>query len=210
MLVREWLTLFAGVVERDQDELNRLDAALGDGDYGASMHRGATATVSALEGQDIASVGEVMRIAGAAIVEAIGGTSGPLFGTLFLKAGISLSDAEEVTPGAFADALNAGAEGVMALGGAAVGDKTMIDALIPGVDALERGARNGDDVVDWAAAAAEVATDAAAATADLAARRGRASYTGSGGKGHVDPGAQGISLLFQSFHAAATTAANGT
>lgn len=205
-LIRHWISDFSVRVDNGADELNRLDAALGDGDYGASMQRGLLATSSALNGLDGDSVGQVLQVTGSTIVSTIGGTSGPLVGTLFLKAGLTLGDSTHCTLGEFAAALRTGAIGVMDLGGAALGDKTMLDALLPALDALEEEIAAEAPFVQATASVAQVAARAASETSELAARRGRASYTGTGGRGHVDPGAQGMALLFESLHAAANDA----
>ena len=129
------------------------------------------------------------------LVSAMGGTSGPLIGTLFLRMGVSFGDASEADATALAAAMRSGVEGVMSMGQSAPGDKTMIDSLLPGVEALDLNASASMSVA--VAAAAVAARDGAAATADLAARRGRASYVGDGGLGHVDPGAVGMAILFE-------------
>ncbi len=191
---RIWIGFYGDGIERRVHELNKLDAALGDGDFGASMQRGMTAVAETLGPMETDSIGELFKTVGMTLVSAMGGTSGPLVGTLFLRTGMSLGDVSEVDVASLATALRAGADGVMALGQAAPGDKTMIDSLVPAVEALETaGEASMSTAVGDAAIAAR---DAAQATSELAARRGRASYVGGGGVGHVDPGAIGISILF--------------
>lgn len=201
---RTWIGYYGDGIERRVDELNRLDAALGDGDFGASMQRGMVAVADTVGPMETDSVGELLKTVGMTLVSAMGGTSGPLVGTLFLRAGMSLGDVRAVDVGSLAIALRAGADGVMALGEAAPGDKTMIDSLVPAVEALESA---GDASLSSAAGdAALAARTAAAATSELAARRGRASYIGGGGVGHVDPGAMGISILFDALDMAVNPA----
>jgi len=192
---RTWIGYYREGIEHRVDELNRLDAALGDGDFGASMQRGVAAVADTVGPMETDSIGELFKTTGTTLVSAMGGTSGPLVGTLFLRAGISFGDVGEVNVAGLAAALRAGADGVMALGQAAPGDKTMIDSLVPAVEALENA---GDASMSVAVGnAARVARVAAEDTSELAARRGRASYVGGGGVGHVDPGATGIAILFE-------------
>lgn len=201
---KTWIRYYGEGIEERVGELNRLDAALGDGDFGASMQRGVTAVADTVGSMGTDSVGELLRTVGMTLVSAMGGTSGPLVGTLFLRAGMSLGDMSAVDVGSLAIALRAGADGVMALGEAAPGDKTMIDSLVPAVEALENA---GDASLSSAAGdAALAARTAAAATSELAARRGRASYVGGGGVGHVDPGAVGMSILFDALDMAVNPA----
>ncbi|MEN8040253.1 MAG: dihydroxyacetone kinase subunit DhaL [Actinomycetota bacterium] len=191
---RSWMAYYGSGIELREDELNRLDAALGDGDFGASMQRGMTAVSEAMAPNEQGSIGELFKTVGMTLVSAMGGTSGPLVGTLFLRTGMTLGEVTEVGVEELAAALRAGSEGVMALGHATLGDKTMIDALLPAIDALE-----GSSTVSMAQAAglaASAARDAAEATSELRARKGRASYVGDGGVGHIDPGAMGVSILF--------------
>jgi dihydroxyacetone kinase-like protein len=130
------------------------------------------------------------------LISTVGGASGPLYGTLFLRLGTSLGDARDVTPEALAAAMRAGLEGVMARGKAEVGDKTMVDAMAPAVAALESGAA-GDlgSALDAAAVAAAAGRDSAT---PLVARKGRASYLGERSADHQDPGATSTTILFES------------
>jgi len=192
---KTWISLYGDGIEQGVDELNKLDAALGDGDFGASMQRGMMAVGEIVGPMETDSMGELFKTVGMTLVSSMGGTSGPLVGTLFLRAGMSFGDVSEVDVAGLATALRAGADGVMALGEAAPGDKTMIDSLVPAVEALENA---GDASMSSAVGnAARSSRDAAEATSELAARRGRASYVGGGGVGHVDPGATGIAILFE-------------
>lgn len=197
---RAWLGYYGDGIEQRVDELNRLDAALGDGDFGASMQRGVNAVADTVGSVETESIGELLKTVGTTLVSAMGGTSGPLVGTLFLRTGMAIGDVNEVDVGSLAAALRAGADGVMALGQAAPGDKTMIDSLVPAIEALESDPEASMSAA--VAAAALAARDAAEATRELAARRGRASYVGGGGVGHVDPGAVGIAILFDALDTA--------
>ncbi|QIY61091.1 dihydroxyacetone kinase subunit DhaL [Streptomyces sp. RPA4-2] len=182
---RRWMTATAASVDREAQRLTELDSPIGDADHGSNLQRGFTAVVNVLEKDAPETPGAVLTLAGRQLISTVGGASGPLYGTLLRRTGKALGDAAEVSEDQFTDALRAGVDAVMALGGAAPGDKTMIDALVPAVDAL----------TDSFAAAATAAEEGAAATIPLQARKGRASYLGERSIGHQDPGATSSSLL---------------
>ncbi|MFF2993573.1 dihydroxyacetone kinase subunit DhaL [Streptomyces sp. NPDC057950] len=184
---RRWMTATAASVDREAQRLTELDSPIGDADHGSNLHRGFTAVVNVLEKEAPDTPGAVLTLAGRQLISTVGGASGPLYGTLLRRTGKALGDAAEVSEDQFTDALRAGVDAVMALGGAAPGDKTMIDALVPAVDALS----------DSFAAAATAAEEGAAATIPLRARKGRASYLGERSIGHQDPGATSSSLLIR-------------
>ena len=201
---RTWIIEYTKEMGERVEELNGLDAALADGDYGTSMYRGLEAAASTAETLETSSLGELLKSIGMAMVSAMGGSSGPLVGTFFLRMGTAIGDVEETDVAGWAAGMRAGAEGIMALGGATVGDKTMLDSLVPAVETLE----GASDLPTGEAlqAGAAKAMEAAVATADLAARRGRASYVGGGGVGHVDPGAMGVAIMFANLEAAVSSA----
>ncbi|MET9121334.1 dihydroxyacetone kinase subunit DhaL [Streptomyces sp. NPDC004528] len=182
---RRWMAATATSVDREAQRLTALDSPIGDADHGSNLQRGFTAVVNVLEKDAPDTPGAVLTLAGRQLISTVGGASGPLYGTLLRRTGKALGDAAEVSEEQFTDALRAGVDAVMALGGAAPGDKTMIDALVPAVDALS----------DSFAAAAAAAQEGAAATIPLQARKGRASYLGERSIGHQDPGATSSSLL---------------
>ncbi|MFC9425964.1 dihydroxyacetone kinase subunit DhaL [Streptomyces sp. NPDC056987] len=189
---RRWLgVVAAGAVEDAADRLTELDSAIGDADHGSNLQRGFRAVTAALEKDPPASPGAVLILAGGQLISTVGGASGPLYGTLLRRTGKALGDAAEVTPEQFAEALRAGVTAVTQLGGAAPGDKTMIDALEPAVEALAAPAPAGPSF----RAAAEAAERGALATVPLRARKGRASYLGERSIGHQDPGATSSALL---------------
>jgi dihydroxyacetone kinase-like protein len=191
----EWLREFARLVDENKNLLTELDAAIGDADHGANMHRGLTAAVAALDEAAVATPGALFKKVGMTLVSTVGGASGPLYGTLFLRLGGALGDAERVGPDAFAAALHAGLDGVVARGKADAGDKTMFDALAPAVGALEAALAAGEP---WGAAlrrASEAADAGRDATTPMLARKGRASYLGERSTGHQDPGATSTALL---------------
>ena len=196
---RTWIIDYAAEMGSRVEELNGLDAALADGDYGTSMSRGLEAAAKTAETSDTDSLGDLLKSIGMAMVSAMGGSSGPLVGTFFLRMGTSIGDVGETDVAGWAAGMRAGAEGIMALGGAAVGDKTMLDSLVPAIEKLEASTELPTE--EALAGAAVAAMEAAEATADLAARRGRASYVGGGGVGHVDPGAMGVAIMFANLEA---------
>ncbi|MFF4046038.1 dihydroxyacetone kinase subunit DhaL [Streptomyces sp. HUAS 31] len=182
---RRWMTATAASVDREAERLTALDSPIGDADHGSNLQRGFTAVTAAVEKENPQTPGAVLTLAGRQLISTVGGASGPLYGTLLRRTGKALGDAGEVSETQFAEALRAGVDAVMTLGGAAPGDKTMIDALVPAVDAL------GDGFV----AARAAAEEGALATTPLQARKGRASYLGERSIGHQDPGATSSALL---------------
>jgi dihydroxyacetone kinase-like protein len=191
----EWIRGFAQVVAENKEALTDLDSAIGDGDHGANMDRGMRAVVVALDDTKPATAGELFTKVGMTLVSTVGGASGPLFGTLFLRIGASLGNAEEVTLSQFAVALHAGLDGVVARGKAEAGDKTMFDALAPAVEALETAVSAGADKAEALKSAAAAAESGRDATTPMLARKGRASYLGERSVGHQDPGATTVALL---------------
>src|SRR6187551_689762 len=133
----EWVRRFATLVADNRDYLTALDAAIGDADHGSNMDRGMKAAVAALDDSRPATAGALFAKVGMTLVSTVGGASGPLFGTFFLRMGTSFGESDTATPGDFAAALRAGLGGVVARGKAEPGDKTMYDALAPAVDALD-------------------------------------------------------------------------
>ena len=196
-VLEEWVRRFAALVTENRDYLTELDAAIGDADHGSNMDRGMKAAVAALDETPPATAGALFSKVGMTLVSTVGGASGPLFGTLFLRIGTSFGDAATASPLDLAAALRAGLDGVVARGKAEPGDKTMYDALAPAIDALD-GALGEHSPL---AAGLKVARDAAQtgrdATIPLLARKGRASYLGERSVGHQDPGATTVALLFE-------------
>ncbi|MFJ6795292.1 dihydroxyacetone kinase subunit DhaL [Streptomyces sp. NPDC091268] len=182
---RQWMAVAADAVEREADRLTELDSPIGDADHGSNLLRGFTAVRADLEADPPASPGASLQRAGRTLISTVGGASGPLYGTLLRRTGKELGEAAEVSDDELRKALYAGVGAVAQLGGAAPGDKTMLDALVPGVAALNTSYR----------AAAEAAWDGARATVPMTARKGRASYLGERSAGHQDPGATSAALL---------------
>jgi dihydroxyacetone kinase-like protein len=200
--VTAWVDEFARQVRAQRDELTRLDAAIGDADHGTNLDRGVSAAVAALAADPPADAAAALKAVAMALIRSVGGASGPLYGTFFLRAAGAIGDGSAV-----AAALRAGVEGVAARGRAEAGDKTMLDALLPACDALEQALAEERTLADALTAAAAAAERGRDATVPLIARKGRASYLGERSAGTADPGATSAALLVGA--AAATLAGRG-
>lgn len=172
-----------------------LDAVVGDGDFGYSLARGFEKLLDGWDDIDRSNPGTFLKKAGMVITSRIGGTSGPIWGTAFMRAGMAAGDADELTGEQAVAMLRAAAEGIKARGQSDVGDKTLLDALVPLTDRLEQELQSGAGGAAALAAAADTARQAAEATSDMVARRGRASYTGERSKGSVDAGAMAVAVI---------------
>ena len=185
----------AAAMEENRRHLTKLDSEIGDGDHGNNMHRGFQAALERLEAAENPSTpADVLKIVSMALIRKVGGAAGPLYGTAFLRASTALADKEEVSAGEAAEALDAALGGIKQRGKAEAGDKTLVDALEPAVEAA-KGAVGEGSVAGVFRAAAEAAREGAEATVPLTARRGRASYLGERAAGHQDPGATSTYLL---------------
>ena len=190
-----WVRRFAALVSENKDYLTELDAAIGDADHGSNLDRGMKAAVVALDELGPAGAGPLFTKVGMTLVSTVGGASGPLFGTLFMRMGSSFGDVTTASPEQVCAALRAGLEGVVARGKAQAEDKTMYDALAPAVDALEAGLKDGRGLGEALAEARAAADAGRDATTPMLARKGRASYLGERSVGHQDPGATSTALL---------------
>ena len=201
--IRRWIQECARVLAEQRQQLTDLDAAIGDADYGANMDRGFKAAATRIESLPAnAPPGSILRTVGMALMSTIGGSSGPLWGSAFRRAGQVLGEAAEIDGPTLAEALDQGVQAMQKLGGARVGDKTMIDALAPAVEALRAGVAGGSslrDALTAARTAAEVGRDS---TVQLQARKGRASYLGERSVGHVDAGATSAVMLLKALEEA--------
>ena len=200
--VREWIRAYAAEIAEHRVELVKLDTAIGDGDHGTNMDRGMRQAVEKLEGSDDEDIGALLKAVGMTLVSKVGGAAGPLYGTLFLQMGTAAAGQDELDLAGWTEALDAGVTGVQARGKAELGDKTMIDALNPAVDALRAAADEGADLGDALRRSADAAAEGMRSTTPMEARKGRASYLGPRSVGHQDPGATSSQLLLE---VAATT-----
>ncbi|MBD8103096.1 dihydroxyacetone kinase subunit DhaL [Plantibacter sp. CFBP 8775] len=199
-----WMRGSAAVVAEHRVELITLDRDIGDGDHGENLDRGFSAILPKLDEQpDDATPADILKLAATTLISTVGGASGPLYGTALLKASIAVGGQEDLDADAVVALLTAARDGIVLRGKAEVGDKTMVDAWTPAVDAASAAAEAGESPARVLAAAAEAAWGGAAATEPLVARKGRASYLGERAIGHRDPGAQSTSYLLQAAAAAA-------
>ena len=193
---RRWIESSAADIAEQRDYLVDLDRAIGDGDHGENMDRGFKAAVEALEQAQPGSVAEVLKTVAKTLMSTVGGAAGPLYGTAFLRASKAAGDGD--LDGAGVAAVIAGAlDGIQARGKATTGEKTMVDAWTPALDAARAAAESGADAVATLQAAATAAEAGAAATEPLRATKGRASYLGERSIGHLDPGAVSTSLILR-------------
>jgi phosphoenolpyruvate---glycerone phosphotransferase subunit DhaL len=195
--VVQFVRTFAKVVSENREYLTGLDSAIGDADHGINMDRGMSAALTKLDGVPEGDVGNLFKTVGMTLVSTVGGAGGPLYGTLFMQMGTAVAGKPELSSQDWAEALTKGLEGVVMRGKAELGDKTMVDALTPAVDALDAALADGASLKDALRAAATAAREGADATVPLVARKGRASYLGERSAGHRDPGATSTTLLLE-------------
>jgi dihydroxyacetone kinase-like protein len=199
-MVLRWFQNCAATYQKHKDELSQLDAAIGDADHGANMARGFTAVAAKLAELPPKEIGGIFKTVAMTLISTVGGASGPLYGTIFLQAAGPAGNKSELTPAEFTAAMEAGLKGVMTRGKAVVGEKTMVDAFAPAVEALKP---IGQDSLSAAVArSVEAAQKGADSTIPLVARKGRASYLGERSAGHLDPGAASSVLLFKALQEA--------
>jgi len=187
---------FAAEVAENRSALTKLDGAIGDGDHGTNMDRGMKKALERIQGADGDDIGATLKAVGMALVSSVGGAAGPLYGTFFMQMGQAAAGRAELDLTGFTDAFDAGIQGVVKRGKAEPGDKTMLDALQPALEALR--SADGDDVAAALERAAQAAHDGMEATVPMVARKGRASYLGERSAGHQDPGATSSHLLLKS------------
>ena len=199
----KWLTLCAEAMAEHRAELIELDRAIGDSDHGENMDRGFQAVLAKLAEDAPETPGAALKLAAMTLMSKVGGAAGPLYGTAFLRAATALGDASAVDAAGWAAALAAARDGIVARGKAEPGDKTMVDAWTPAVEAATAAAGNGGAVLNVLTAAAEAAEAGAVATDPLVARKGRASYLGERSAGHRDPGAASSALILRAAAGAA-------
>lgn len=203
----DWVRRSAATLAEHRVELIHLDRDIGDGDHGENMDRGFQAALGKLDGvADDASPADVLKLVATTLISTVGGAAGPLYGTAYLKGSMAVKDASSLDGGAVASFLGAACDGVVARGKAEAGDKTMIDAWLPAVEAAREAASSGADASAVLTAAADAAERGAVATEPLVARKGRASYLGERSAGHRDPGAQSSAYLLRAAAEAAAGA----
>jgi dihydroxyacetone kinase-like protein len=194
----DWVRRSAAVIDEHRVELINLDREIGDADHGENMDRGFGAVLGKLDDvPDDATPSDVLKLVATTLISTVGGAAGPLYGTAYLRAATATSGQAELDSAAVAALLTAARDGIVARGKAEPGDKTMIDAWTPAVEAADAAAASGSSPADVLAAAADAAAAGAVATEPLVARKGRASYLGERSAGHRDPGAQSTAYLLR-------------
>jgi len=196
----KWLQAIGHVMEANKEFLTQLDAAIGDADHGINMERGFKKVNSQLSTIADKDIGSIFKSTGMALISSVGGASGPLYGTLFLRAGTVASGKHELNTTELAGVLKAGLSGVIERGKAQVGDKTMVDALTPAVKAFEQAAEDGVGIAEALGQTVAAAEQGMKDTIPLIARKGRASYLGERAIGHQDPGATSVYLIIKALH----------
>ncbi len=194
---RYWLQQLALVLQENRDYLTQLDSAIGDADHGINMDRGFKAVTEKLSTQTEMDIGSLLKLVGTTLVSTVGGASGPLYGTAFLRAGIAMTGKRELYESDYIALLEAAVEGIKARGKAQPGEKTMLDALAPALAAAKEAEARHLDLVEITRRASEAAEEGMKATIPLVATKGRASYLGERSAGHQDPGATSSWLLLK-------------
>ena len=193
--VLKWVRAYAEVLAENMEYLTDLDAKIGDADHGANMNRGFRAVLEKLPSIEEKDIGAILMGVGMALLSKVGGAGGPLYSTVFIQAGKSIDGKMEFGLEDWAKALEAATTGVINLGKASLGDKTMVDALIPAVEALKEASQQGLTLGEGLEKSAKAAEEGMIATIPLVARKGRASYLGERSAGHQDPGATSTFML---------------
>ena len=195
--LQAWLREFAALVTANEELLTKLDSVIGDGDHGENLRRGMTAVLASLDHDSPVLPGPLLKLVGRRLVSTVGGTSGALYGTFFLRMGGAAGDVATLDADDLARCLRAGLEGLVARGHAQAGDKTICDSVIPAVEAFEREVSTGATLAQALHAADTGAQAGRDATASMVARKGRASYLGDRALGHPDAGATSAAMLFR-------------
>ncbi len=192
-----WLRRTAQVLEENRDYLTQLDAAIGDADHGINMDRGFKRVMSQLPTVEDKDIGSILKTTGMALLASVGGAGGPLYGTFFMRAGMAVGAKQELTAQDLVTLLQGAVDGVIQRGKAQPGDKTMVDALLPALEALREAVQTGDDIKTALEKAVAAAEKGMKDTIPMLAKKGRASYLGERSIGHQDPGATSSYLILK-------------
>ncbi|MEW6498307.1 MAG: dihydroxyacetone kinase subunit DhaL [Cyanobacteriota bacterium] len=195
--ILQWLQAVAVVLEKNKEYLTELDAAIGDADHGINMNRGFQKVITQLPSVVDKDIGSILKTVSMTLISSVGGASGPLYGTLFLKASTVVAGKEELSSEDMVALLQAGVDGVVQRGKANLGDKTMLDALSPAADAFKEAIANGQTTVEALQQAVSAAEQGMKDTIPLVAKKGRASYLGDRSANHPDPGATSSYLILK-------------
>lgn len=195
--VLAWVRELARVYKEQRDYLTELDSPIGDADHGVNMDRGFTAAIAELEAKEPQTIAEQFKLVAMTLIRTVGGASGPLYGTWFLKASTAVANGTELTPNDLLKAFEAATEGLQQRGKANLGDKTMLDVWVPVTQVMREYVNAHQDVAACLKAAANVAKESMEATTPMKAKRGRASFLGDRSIGHQDPGATSSCLMVE-------------
>jgi phosphoenolpyruvate---glycerone phosphotransferase subunit DhaL len=201
-LVIEWLRQAFLNLEKDASMLTELDAQIGDADHGINMVRGFQKVNGQLPGLAGQEIGAILKTTGMALIGSVGGASGPLYGSFFLDAAKEAGNHVELSDAAWSRVFGAGLAGIRRIGKANPGDKTMLDALGPGLEAFQAAVSQAKSLIEASEAMVAAAARGRDATTPMVARKGRASYLGERSAGHMDPGAASAHILLSAFAAA--------
>ncbi|MBP6472125.1 MAG: dihydroxyacetone kinase ADP-binding subunit DhaL [Chloroflexi bacterium] len=193
----QWLEATAAVMTENREYLTQLDAAIGDADHGINMTRGFNKVMEKLPTVADKDIGNILKTTGMTLISSVGGASGPLYGTFFMRSGMALASKEELSDDDLFKMLKTGVEGIVQRGRAQLEDKTMFDAWSPALDAMQAAIDNGQDTKGSMKAAVDAAEQGMKNTIPLIARKGRASYLGERSRGHQDPGATSSYLMLK-------------
>ncbi|MDV2996724.1 MAG: PEP-dependent dihydroxyacetone kinase, ADP-binding subunit DhaL [Chroococcidiopsis sp. SAG 2025] len=196
--ILQWLHNFAAEIERNKEYLTELDAAIGDADHGINMDRGFKKVASQLSSVADKDISTILKTVSMTLISTVGGASGPLYGTFFLRASTAVTGKAELATEDLLKLLQAGLEGVVQRGKAHLGDKTMIDVLLPVVDSFQQSVDNNKNILETIQQVVLVAEQAMKETIPMLAKKGRASYLGDRSIGHQDPGATSTYLMLKS------------
>jgi dihydroxyacetone kinase-like protein len=193
----QWLRTLGDVLTSNKEYLTELDSAIGDADHGINMKRGFDKVLEKLPSVADKDIGNILKTTGMTLISSVGGASGPLYGTFFMRAGMTTGAKEELTGEDLAALLQAGADGIIQRGRAQLGDKTMVDAWLPAIDAMQNALANGSGTVAALSKAVDAAEKGMKDTIPMQAKKGRASYLGERSIGHQDPGATSSYLMLK-------------
>ncbi len=203
--VLSWLKVYSQALAENKDYLTQLDSSIGDADHGVNMDRGFKAVLGKLPTVADKDIGTILKSVGMTLVQTVGGASGPLYGTFFLQAGVATANKMELSLADWVTAIDSAIVSLMARGKANVGDKTMVDALVPALNALKQAVADGLDEREALRQSVVAAEQGMKNTIPMVARRGRASYLAERSAGHQDPGATSSYLMFKAMEEAWTT-----
>ena len=195
-----WLQKFTDTIEQNKDYLTELDAAIGDADHGINMERGFKKAIAQLPAVADKDIGTILKTVSMTLISSVGGASGPLYGTFFLRASTAVAGKEELDAENILELLKTGKNGIIARGKTQLGDKTMIDALHPAIAAFEEAINDNVAVTNAMEKAVAAAEEGMKNTIPMIAKKGRASYLGERSVGHQDPGATSVYLMLKSLH----------